>query len=425
MFKKIIFFLVLLIIYFFFITILSSRLQINTQRGPGSWELVNEGSAAFAKSFAMSHLYLGLSVTKGQNFFYNGQEEAPRPYLHLPPGLGLTVWAMYHFLGYENELQLFMPLLLPLISQTLSFILIAIIAVIMTNSLLLSAYATLIFALLPISLYFGHIVETPVAALPFVLLSLIAYLYYLRKPQLRYQYLLLGASAFSAFYCWTGFFILPVIGVHQLIFSKFKPNKSQILFIISCFLWEFLLVFLIFGQIYWADNFSFNTLNEGFDRRVLGDTYTKVSLFEFIQICLNHIKNIFTLPISLTALFFSIINIKNRLSGKKLSINTQVIFVSLFIGLGPVLSFPYVAIGHEFWFFGLIPFFTLSTIMLFKYLYNKFSNNKRYFYVIMAVFIFVIFLFGKKVIYNDYTSSGVYLPEKGYFIEIFNIWGNK
>jgi hypothetical protein len=425
MLKKIIFFSTQFIVYFFFINVLSSRLNINVQRGPGSWNLINEGSAAFTKSFAMSHLYLGLSVTKGQNFFYNGQEEAPRPYLHLPPGLGLSVWAMYHFLGYENQLQILMPLLLPLISQTLSFILIAVITVIMTGSLLLSVCVTLIFVLLPISLYFGHIVETAVVTLPFLLISLIAYLYYLRKPQLKYEFLLLVASVFSTFYCWTGLFILPVIGIHQLIYSKFKPNKSQILFIIKCFLWELLLVFLVFGQIYWADNFSFNTLKEGYERRVLGDTYTKVSLFEFIQICSNHIKNLFTLPVSLTALFFTLVNIKNGLSDKKISINAQVIFVSLFIGLGPVLSVPYVTIGHQFWFFGLIPFFTLSTIMVFKYLYNKFSKNIRYFYVIVAIFIFVVFIFGKEVIYRYYTGGGKYLPEKGRFVEIFNVWGNK
>jgi len=235
----------------------------------------------------------------------------------------------------------------------------------------------------------------------------------------------LGASAISAFYCWTGFFILPVIGIHQLIYSKFKPSKSQIAFIIKCFLWELLLVILVFGQIYWADNFSFHTLKEGVDRRIFGNTYVKVGLFEFLQICLNHIKNSFTLPVSLTALFFLLANLWKRLSGKKLSLNTQVIFVFLFIGLGPVLSSPYTSIGHEFWFFGLIPFFILSTMVVFKYLHVKFLKNQRYFYAIMALFIFVIFLFGKEVIYNNYTKGGMHLPEKGHFVEIFNIWGKK
>ncbi len=419
MFKKIIFFSIQLVIYFFFITVLSNRVNTNVQRGPGSWNLINEGSAAVFESFANSHLYFGLSVTKGQNFYYNGTSVAPRPYLHLPPGMGLTIWAMYHFFGYENQLTLLMPQLLPLIAQTASFILIAIITIVITDSLLLSVFATSIFALLPISLYFGHIAETTVATLPFVLLSLIAYLYYLRKPKLRYLILLLGASAFSAFYCWTGLFILPVIGIHQFIYSRFKPNKSQILFIISCFLWELILIFSLFGQIYWADNLSFNTLKEGYGRRLLGDTYAKVNITEFIQICLNYIKNLFTLPISLTALFFSLVNVKNRLSGKKISINVQIIFISLFIGLGPVLSIPYVTIYHEFWFFGLIPFFILSTTMVLKYLYNKFSNNRRYFYAIMMVFIFFVFLFGKGVIYNHYTNDQNYLPEKGHFMTIF------
>jgi hypothetical protein len=421
--KKIIFFLIQCIIYFFFISVLSSRVNVNVQRGPGSWDLPYEGSAAVIESFANSHLYLGLPVTKGQNFYYNGANEAPRPYLHTPPGLGLTVWAMYHFFGYEGSLTLLMPQLLPLIIQTLSFILIAIIAIITTGSLLFSIFTTLLFTLLPISLYLGRINETAVATLPFVLISLIVYYYYLRKPQLKYQYLLLVASTFSTFYCWTGFFILPVISIHQLIYSKFKPNKSQTLFIIKCFLWELLLVLLVFGQIYWADNFSFNTLKEGFNRRIMGYSYTKMGLFEFLQICLNRIKNLFTLPISLTALFFLLANIRNKLSGKKLSVNTQVILISLFIGLGPVLLTPYQTIDNEFWFFNLIPFFTFSTLMVFKYLYGKFSNYKWYFYTIMVTFVFILLLSGKDLIYNYYTKNGKYLPEKGHFIEIFGNWG--
>jgi hypothetical protein len=60
---------------------------------------------------------------------------------------------------------------------------------------------------------------------------------------------------------------------------------------------------------------------------------------------------------------------------------------------------------------------------MFKYLYDRFPNNKKYFYLIMAIFVFIIFLFGKGTIYNLYTKSGEYLPEKGHFIEIFKIFG--
>lgn len=422
MLKKIIFFIAQIVIYFFFISVLTTRLNANVKGGLGSWDLPFEGGAAVVQSYADSHLYLGLPVTKGQNFIYNGPGKLPRPYLHTPPGEGLTIWAMYHFFGYEGNLTLLMPQLLPLITQTLSFILIAVIALIMTRSLVLSVFATLIFTLLPMSLYFGHVNEISMITLPFVLISLIAYFYYLQKPKLMYLILLLGASAFSTFYCWTGFFILPVIGAHQLIYSKFKPNKKQVLFIVNCFLWELLLIFLVFGQIYWADNFTFNTLKEGFDRRILGNTYPKVGVFEFLQIWLGYIKKWFTLPVSLTSLFFSIVIIARRILGRKIPLQIQIIFISFFIGLGPVMSMPYQTIGNEYWSFNLIPFFTLSIIMIFKYLYNKFSKNRLYFYLIATAFIFVLFLSGKEVIYNYYTNGGKYVSEKSHFVEIFNIW---
>lgn len=421
--SKIIFFILAqLIIYTFFISVLSSRLKINTERGPGSWELLNEGSAAFTKSFAASHLYLGLSVTKGQSFFYNGPNEAPRPYLHQPPGLGLTVWIIEHFFGYQGELEQFWPLVLPLIPQTISFILIAAITIIMTGSLLLSVCATSIFTLIPISIYFGHITESMIVTLPFVLVSLISYLFYLKKGHLKYLFLLLGATTFSAFYCWTGLYILPVIVIHQLIIFRFKPNKDGLKFIFASVLWEFLLVFLIFGQIYWAGNFSFGALEEGGGRRILGDTYTKVDILEFMQICLTQIKSLYTLPICLSAIFFSLACLLKKLSGKKISINSQIVFISLFIGLGPVLSFPYITIYHGYWYFILIPFFILSAIIVLKYLYRRLSNKKSVFYIIVVAFIFTIFLSGKALIYNYYTAGGKYPPEKGHFVELFNVW---
>lgn len=425
MFKKILFFSAQFVIYFFFISVLSSRLNINVQRGPGSWQLTNEGSAAFTKSFAASHLYLGLSVTKGQSFFYNGPGQPPRPYLHQPPGMGLTVWIIEHFFGYQGELEQFWPLFLPLVPQTISFILIAVITVIITGSLFLSVCATLIFTLLPISIYFGHITESMIVTLPFVLISLIAYYYYLQKNQLKYFLLLLISTSLSAFYCWTGVFILPVMAIHMLIYSKFKPNKTQMKFIIGSALWEGLIIFLLFGQIYWADNFSFNALKDGYDRRLLGYTYNKIGVFEFINICLNYIKNLYTLPICLSAFIFSLVNIIKILSYKKISISSQIVFISLFIGLGPVLSIPYVSTEHGFWYFILIPFFLFSTIMVLKYFYKKLSNKKILFYTIAIAFILALFLSGKDLIYNYYTGGYKYPPVPGHFVEIFNIWGRR
>lgn len=421
-FKIIIFILAQLIIYFFFISVLSSRLRINTERGLSSWELPNEGSAAFTKSFAASHLYLGLSVTKGQSFFYNGPNEAPRPYLHQPPGLGLAVWMMDHFFGYQGQLEQYWPLFFPLMFQTISFVFIAIITIVMTSSLFLSICATLIFTLLPISIYFGHVTESMIVTLPFVMISVTFYYYYLNKQKIKYLLLLIGATTVSAFFCWTGIYILPVMVVHMLIISKFKPDKKQFKFLAISTLWEVLIVFTLFGQIYWADNFSFNALKDGYDRRILGYTNTKVNIFEFIKICLHHIKEMYTWPVCITAIIFSLANILKKISYKKVSLECQIIFVSLFIGLGPIISLPYISTGHQFWFFCLIPFFLFSSIAVLKYLYKRFTGRLIPFYIIASIYIFGVFLSGKNLIYGYYTNYGMYFPEKGHFVEVFNVW---
>lgn len=421
-FKIIIFILAQLTIYTFFISVLSSRLKINTDRGLGSWQLVNEGSAAFAKSFAASHLYLGLSVTKGQSFFYNGPGQPPRPYLHQPPGIGLTIWMMDHFLGYQGSLEQFWPLFFPLIFQTISFVLIAVFTLLVSGSFFLSICSTLIFSLLPISAYFGHVTESMIITFPFLLVSLVSYYYYIREKKLRHFLFFLISTTISAFYCWTGIYIIPAVLIHQLIYRKFRLDKEQWKFIIISTLWEILLVILLFGQIYWADNFTFNALKDGYNRRILGYTNTQVSVFGFIEICLHHIIKMYTWPVCITSVIFLVVNTIRKIRNKKISLVNQIIIISVLVGLGPVVSLPYISTGHQFWFFSLMPFFLFSSIAILKYLYDKFQKKKGLFFIISFLYIFTIFLFGKNIIYNYYTANGEFPLEKGHFVEVFNVW---
>ena len=421
-FKIILFVIAQTLIYIFLISVLTSRLKVNTDRGPGSWQMPNEGSAAFAKSFAASHLYLGLSVTKGQSFFYNGPGELPRPYLHQPPGIGLTIWMMDHFLGYQGSLEQFWPLFFPLIFQTISFVLIAIFTFFVSGSFILSICATTIFTLLPISAYFGHVTESMIITFPFLLTSLVSYYYYVRENKLKHFIFFLISTTISAFYCWTGIFIIPAVLVHQMFYRKFKLDNKQWKFVIVSALWEIILVVLLFGQIYWADNFTFNALKDGYDRRILGYTNTKVSILGFIGVCSHHIKEMYTWPVCITSVVFLITNLIAKVRGKKISLVNQIIIISVFIGLGPVISLPYISTGHQFWFFSLMPFFLFSSMAVLKYLYDMFQKKKGLFLVIAFLYISTIFLFGKNVIYKYYTADGAFPPEKWHFIEVFNVW---
>lgn len=230
--KKILVLFILSLIYLFYISVLSSRVTLNTQRGYGSWDLVHEGLISPYKSFADSHLYLGLGVTKGQDFFYNGPNEKPRPYLHYPSGIGLTIYAMYHFLGYEGNTHLFIPQLLPLTTSSVSFFLVFLLSYLWTRSLSLSLIGVILFVLTPMSLYYGHIIEHQPISLPFILLSLLFYFYYLKEEKPQWMIATFLASLGASFYCWTGFFILPTLVVHQIILGRTKRLKLKRRFVL-------------------------------------------------------------------------------------------------------------------------------------------------------------------------------------------------
>jgi len=379
---------------------------------------MGEGLISPYKSFADSHLYLGLKVTKGQDFFYEGQDKSPRPYLHYPPGIGLTIWGMYHFLGYEGDLHLFVPQILPIVTHSLSFLLIFVLSLLLTHSLILAFLSLIIFTITPMSLYYGHVIEHMPISLPFILMALISYYSFLTKKQWKYIIATLISSALASFYCWTGFFILPALIIHQLIISRFHPIEKTKSFILLAIIQELAMSAFLLGQIYWADNFTFQAFSEGFSRRILGSTFENFTLLNLISVNWQFTRALFTHPLIFSGLIFLVDCLRKLIFQKKLPLSYQIAVISLFIGAAYVVVFPYNSV-HEFAQFYLIPFFVLSPVLLLQEISSRYLKRKRVlFLAICLCLILLVFIDGKDTIYNHYTMNGEY-PIETPLLEIF------
>lgn len=398
----------LALIFSLFLSIATSRLEVNTKRGPGSWELPHEGSFSAFKSFADSHLYLGLQTTKGQDFYYNGPGQPPRPYDHYPGGVGVVVWLMFHLFGFEGDTHLFVPQLLPIFMHSISLFLVFLTAWFWTKSKVLSLASAIIFILLPISIYYAHVLERVQETLPFILLALLFYHFYLKKKKAIFVLGIFLSATLGSFFCWGGFFILPVIVGHQLITSGFRPNKKTKKFILLAILIEFLLTVLTLGQIYWADNFSFNSFYEAYSRRVLGcsevECWQKINIFDFLSINNHFLQTMFGPLIYFTGIIFIIKSSFSLIKRVKLSQASQLALLFFLIGAAYLIFFPYNTIYHEFSQFYLIPFFTFTPVLLLERRLKALIKKHVFFvFLIIAGTLLVMFFMERGMIYKRYV----------------------
>ncbi len=158
------------------------------------WQYLHDDNGAWYSAVARSHVTQGLARTKGQDFFVNRADGSLVPYLHHPPLLGLFLAGMFRATGSDS------PMLVRSCMAALhlcSFALFCIVCrLLFTNSMLRRAWAAFVFAICPMSSYFGKMPDHEPLALLFLLAGLCATLVYVRTPgdQSR-RWLIIGGLA--------------------------------------------------------------------------------------------------------------------------------------------------------------------------------------------------------------------------------------
>ena len=168
----------------------------------GDWRLMHEDCGAIYTTLALSHLKLGLSVTRAHDLFYEPATGHSVVYGHHPPVVALLVASAFSLTGSQA----------PWAARSVS-ILFHLGSLLLLASLLqrhlsrgYALFGLFLFAILPMSAYFGRQVGYEPICLFAVLLELEGFSRLLESGFRRGLGLLLGGLVFGALVDWPAFF---------------------------------------------------------------------------------------------------------------------------------------------------------------------------------------------------------------------------
>jgi hypothetical protein len=214
------------------------------------WRFIHDDNGAFVQGLASAHLRAGLDHTRGQGFFLRRVDGGLVPYLHHPPLFPLAVAAAYRLTGRSD------PLVTRLVPA--GFHLAGLAGLFLLGRMLFptspvtTALALGVFAIVPMSAYFGKMPNHEATALCWVIWALVLTESYRGRPR---RAALLGAVTLWTLACFTAWGAYPILGAITGLFlieaiSEKRPGARRAALALG--LTFAASVMLVLGQIAWA-----------------------------------------------------------------------------------------------------------------------------------------------------------------------------
>ena len=189
------------------------------------YRLKHEDNNALHATFARAHLRLGLSTTKGQNYFYSPATESGTFYANHPPGPALVLAAVYGLTGRDGPLVTRATAVSFHLVSTLLFLGLA--RRVFDNERQ-AALAGVVFVLLPESSFFGRMMNHEVLVLAAALLLVRAYCEVVSDSRHRGRWLVVLqiASVLAVFSGWAGLFVVGACALHAAWEGGVRHNRA-------------------------------------------------------------------------------------------------------------------------------------------------------------------------------------------------------
>lgn len=173
------------------------------------WRLVHEDNGALHTTFARSHLDLGLARTRGQDVFFRPETGELSFYGHHPSGTSLALAAAFALAGSDT----------PRVARTvaITFHLASLLLLMLLLGIHLAPVETLlggvVFAVIPMSAFFGRMVNYEAPCLTGVLLQLYGYARWRTDRRGGHGFALLALGILlSGLVDWPAFFVAAALG---------------------------------------------------------------------------------------------------------------------------------------------------------------------------------------------------------------------
>ena len=338
------------------------------------YRLKHEDNNALHATFARSHIELGFERTRGQNYFYSPSTNSGLFYAHHPPGPSLTLAAIYGITGLDG----------PMVTRTVAVffhVLSAWLFYGLARRLLPREWdvllATLIFVALPISAFFGRMMNHEVMVLPAALLLVRGYWECVRGGWTSARWIAaVGVGClWAAFSGWAGFFAIGACALHAAWEATFRHNQRAPRVLGVLLVAGSVLLALDTAHLIWVLDGNLPYLRELLASRLgIESSYGGARwLGRIVELHWRYFS--LTSAVALVALAYRAAAGLGADKPRDAAVEVGSIF--LVAGIGYVTVFNVNASQHDYWQFMLLPASALGLVLAFRWLVTMMRQSQR------------------------------------------------
>ncbi len=342
------------------------------------WELLHEDNGAVHTTFALSHLRLGLARTRAHDLFFEPRTGRSTPYGHHPPGPALALAGAFALTGSDSTA---VARMVPILFHLGSIVLLATIL-----RRLFSAGAALfgavVMATVPMSSYFGRVVNYEAPCLFAVLVQLAGYTASRRTGSRAGLRWLAFGVVLGGLIDWASLFFTAAIAAGEAVDRVRRRSRPAGALAVAFVTGASILLFDL-GHLWWAGHGSITPLREVLLQDVSGGRRS-VGLLRFASTQFETFRRYFTHAGLLSSAVAAVAIARPRgglaaalFKGPEREPAYRLLAVSGGAALAYVLTAPWWASAHAYWQFYFLPFAVISIVLVFRALARRAREGRN------------------------------------------------
>jgi 4-amino-4-deoxy-L-arabinose transferase-like glycosyltransferase len=333
------------------------------------WRYLHDDNGRRYSSYARTHLVRGLDETRGLDFFYDARDGRMVPYGHHPPGLGLLLAGWFHLTGHDS----------PAAARTLAVLFHLVTAAILL--LILRTHypgpaglvAALVFALVPMSSFFGKLVNFEPFVLPLMLGAVAAYWRWAERGGdgfLVATFVLVAAGTFIDWPILLATLVIAGDALRRWRAGEGRRFRTAALAVVA--------TGLVVGIAVAAWTSSAVGLHEiGRAARYRLRLHGHYRWWQLVGKLVDYDRRYFTEPVLIAQVVVACVLVADRWRGRRLSARERLLVLLGLAGLVPVVAFPSSARHHPYWQFYLLPYATLAVAHVIDTIVSRLPASRR------------------------------------------------
>lgn len=349
-----------------------------------------EWESGFQEKIALNHLNYGLNQTNGLSV--TSVFEGDNIYhLNHPPLVQLLIAGSFYLFGVSEVSARLVPILFSLFN----FILIYFISKKLFNTKV-ALFSSIVFTFMPMSSYFGRVVNFEAVTLFFILFVTFNYISWIQDSKINNYILAIIGIVFGSMSDWAFYLLLPMLFLYSIITKrKIISTMGLLLTGIGMSMFYFYIIKLNTGNIGWWINHAkerqvYNYfLNEEFYARIIARLWKYMSVVPLISV-----TYIIYLIVEIGKQFRKKSAIDNdiikSLSGAINKFKNELMLMIIFcVGVLYIIIFPQSTYVHTWQMFYILPGMSITAgVGLFKI----FTHSKRgYYFSLLLICIIILF----------------------------------